>query len=292
MWGTKAPEPEAPAALAKRAKKLLDDARKAAANCDVIVAVVGHTRAQLGENLDRDTLALPGRQLDLVQAMHATGKPMVVVFNGGNIHSEEWISEHVPAVVQAFYAGQATGSALARVLFGEVNPGGKMPLTTPRNVGQNPWYYNHPMLTGPINYYGSKSGPLYPFGHGLSYTKFEYRDATVDGAISADGTATVSFTIKNAGSRAGDEVAQLYTRQDYTSVTRPIMELKGFERIHLAPGESRAVRFKLGFDEVKFWKDDHWVIEPGELQLMIGSSAADIRLKPTATITTGAKRKP
>jgi beta-glucosidase len=292
MWGSKAPKPENPAVLAKRAAKLLDEALKAAGSCDVIVAVVGHTRAQLGENLDRDTLTLPGRQLELVKAMHATGKPVVVVYNGGNIHSDEWVAEKVPAVLQMFYAGQETGTALARVLIGEVNPGGKMPLTTPRNVGQSPWYYNHPMLTGPINYYGSKSGPLYPFGHGLSYTKFDYRDAKVEGTITADGIATVSVTIANTGSREGDEVVQLYKRQDYTSVTHPVMELKGFERIHLAPGASTTVRFTLGFDEVKFWKDGQWISEPGELKLMLGSSSADIRLNTIATITTGASRKP
>jgi beta-glucosidase len=292
MWGSKAPKPEKPAELARRAKGLLDEAVRAAASCDRIIAVVGHTRAQLGENLDRDSLALPGRQLELVRAMHATGKPVVVVYNGGNIHSDEWIADKVPAIVQMFYAGQETGAALARVLFGEVNPGGKMPLTIPRNVGQSPWYYNHPMLTGPVNYYGSKGGPLYPFGHGLSYTRFDYREARVEGAITADGHATVNVTIANTGSRAGDEVVQLYTRQDYTSVTRPIMELKGFERVHLAPGESRTVRFTLGFEDVKFWKDGQWITEPGELTLMIGSSAGDIRLKQTAAIRSGSARKP
>jgi beta-glucosidase len=222
---------------------------------------------------------LPGRQQALVEAMHATGKPVVVILNGGNVHSINWIQEHVPTIVQAFYLGQATGTALAQALLGDVNPGGKMPLTTPRNVGQSPWYYNHPMLTGPINYYGSKSGPLYPFGHGLSFTTFQYSDLKVSGAISRDAAATVSVTVENSGQRAGDEVVQLYLRQDYTSLTRPVKELKGFERITLQPGEKRVLSFPVGFDQIKFWKEGGWATEPGTIRLMVGSSSADIRLE-------------
>jgi beta-glucosidase len=278
-WGSKAPKVEDPEILAVGEKALLAEAVNAASSADVIVAVVGHTRDQLGENLDRDTLELPGSQEPLVEAMHATGKPVIVVVNGGNVHSINWIQDHVPAVVQAFYLGQATGTALAQMLFGEVNPGGKMPLTTPRNVGQSPWYYNHPMLTGPINYYGSKSDPLYAFGHGLSYTTFKYSGLKVSGDISRDAAATVSVTIENSGNRAGDEVVQLYLRQDYTSLTRPVKEMKGFERITLQPGEKRTVNFPVGFEQIKFWKEGDWVAEPGTIRLMIGSSSADIRLE-------------
>ena len=278
-WGSKLPQPEKREALAAREQTLLAEAVTAASNADVIVAVVGHTRDHLGENLDRDTLDLPGRQQALVEAMHATGKPVVVILNGGNVHSINWIQEHVPTIVQAFYLGQATGTALAQALLGDVNPGGKMPLTTPRNVGQSPWYYNHPMLTGPINYYGSKSGPLYPFGHGLSFTTFQYSDLKVSGAISRDAAATVSVTVENSGQRAGDEVVQLYLRQDYTSLTRPVKELKGLERITLQPGEKRVLSFPVGFDQIKFWKEGGWVTEPGTIRLMVGSSSADIRLE-------------
>lgn len=278
-WGSKPTRPEVPEVLAAREKKRLADAVEAAGNADVIVAVVGHTRDQLGENLDRDTLDLPGGQQALVEAMHATGKPVVVVLNGGNVHSISWAQDQVPAIVQAFYLGQATGTALAQVLFGDVNPGGKMPLTTPRNVGQSPWYYNHPVLTGPINYYGSKSGPLYPFGHGLSYTTFKYSDLKVSGDISRDVSATVSVTVENSGNRVGDEVVQLYLRQDYTSLTRPVKELKGFERITLQPGEKRPVSFPVGIEHIKFWKDGGWVAEPGTVRVMLGSSSADIRLE-------------
>ena len=286
MWGSDPEKPEAPEVLAEQRKTLLAEALKAAETSDAIIAVVGHTRQQLGENLDRDTLDLPGDQQALVEAMHATGKPLVVILNGGNVHSIPWIQERVPAIVQAFYLGQSTGTALAQTLLGKINPGGKMPLTTPRNVGQSPWYYNHPTLTGPINYYGSKSGPLYPFGHGLSYTTFTYRDLKVTGTIASRSSATVSVNIENTGKLAGDEVVQLYIRQDHTSVTRPVMELKGFERIHLNPGERREITFTVGFDQVKFWKDGRWTSEPGNLNLMVGSSSKDIRLRETAGITT------
>lgn len=284
MWGSTAEKPLEPDALADQQKSWLQQAQQAALSADVIIAVVGHTRQQLGENLDRDTLDLPGGQQALVEAMHATGKPLIVVLNGGNVHSIPWIQQHVPAVVQAFYLGQSAGTAIAQALLGEINPGGKMPITTPRNVGQSPWYYNHPMLTGPINYYGSPSGPLYPFGHGLSYTTFRYRDLKVTGTIGTTSSATVSVKVENTGKRDGDEVVQLYTRQDHTSVTRPVMELKGFERVHLNPGECHEATFTVGFDQVKFWKNAAWTAEPGDLNLMIGSSSEDIRLRATATI--------
>ena len=178
-WGSKPKAAENPAASRERDARLTADAVAAAASADVIIAYVGHTRGQLGENLDRDDLGLPGGQQQLVEAMHATGKPVIVIYNGGNVFASEWIAANVPAIIQAFYLGQATGTALAKVLFGDVNPGGKMPLTTPRNAGQCPWYYNHPPLTGPINYYGSKGGPLQVFGHGLSYTTFHYSELRV-----------------------------------------------------------------------------------------------------------------
>ena len=291
-WGSSSERGEVPEVLARREQGLLAAATEAARTADVIIAVVGHTRDQLGENLDRDTLELPGGQQALVEAMHATGKPVVVVVNGGNVHSINWIQDHVPAIVQAFYLGQSTGTALAQALFGEVNPGGKMPLTTPRNVGQSPWYYNHPMLTGPINYYGSKSGPLYPFGHGLSYTTFQYRDLQVNGSVARASGATVSLTLANTGRRPGDEVVQLYLRQDCTSLTRPVRELKGFARVTLQPGERRTVTFPVGFEQIKFWKNHAWVAEAGEVTVMVGPSSADLRLRGTLKISENIAAQP
>ncbi len=266
---------------------LLADALAQAQTADVVIALVGHTRGQLGENLDRDHFDLPGNQQQLVEAMHATGKPVVVILNSGNVFSVKWIKENIPAVIQAFYLGQSTGTALAQVLFGEVVPGGRMPMSTPRNAGQSPWYYNHPPLTGPINYYGAdcdssmRGGPLWAFGHGLSYTTFRYGELEISGKITRDEVSTVSVAIENTGNRAGDEVVQLYIRQDLTSLARPERELKGFHRIFLEPGEREIVKFELGFEQVKFWKDGGWVMEPGSIRLMIGSSASDIRLEGT-----------
>lgn len=278
-WGSKQSSPEEISALAKQEQSLLEQAVKAAGEADVVVAMVGHSRGQLGENLDRDTFELPGGQQSLVEAMHATGKPVVVIQTGGNIFSTNWIHDHIPAVLQAFYLGQDTGTALARVLSGEVNPGGKMPMTTPRNVGQSPWYYNHPPLTGPINYFGAKNGggPLLPFGYGLSYTTFAVEHLKADAVFSKDRPAKVEVTVRNTGNRAGDEVVQLYIRQDHTSLVRPVMELKGFQRVSLAPGESRQVHFEIGTEQIRFWKQQGWVCEPGKIQLMAGVSAEDIR---------------
>jgi beta-glucosidase len=265
---------------------LVAEAVEKARTADVIVAVVGHGRPQLGENLDRDTLDLPGGQQALVEALHATGKPVVVVLNSGNVHSVGWIKKNIPAILQAFYLGQSSGTVIAQALFGEVNPGGKLPLSFPRNVGQSPWYYNHPPLTGPVNYYGKENdpsyrgGPLWSFGHGLSYTTFGYSDLTVSPTSFAKGeTATVSATVTNTGNREGDEVVQLYLRQDFTSLVRPVKELKGFRRITLKPGESRAVSFSVGDDQIRFWKNGAWTAEPGRINIMIGSSSEDIRLR-------------
>lgn len=260
--------------------KLLADAENAAKTADVIVAVVGFTRGQGGENLDRDTLDLIGGQEKLVEAMQSSGKPVVVVLSNGAPLSINWIQENVPAIIENWYGGQAAGQALAQVLFGKVNPGGKLNVSFPHSVGQVPCYYNHLPITGPIDYYNSKGGVLYPFGFGLSYTTFAYSDLKVDQtSIGKDQVANVSVTIQNTGAVAGDEVVQFYVRQDYTSLVRPVKELKGFKRITLQPGEKQTVSFPVGFEQVKFWKDDKWVTEPGQINLLIGSSSDDIRLK-------------
>ena len=280
LWGRK-PEAEADSqAQSVEDARLLEAARSAAADRDVIIAVVGHTRQQLGENLDRDHLGLPGDQQELVEAMVATGKPVIVVLNGGNVFSVEWIAENVPTVVQAFYLGQSAGTALADVLYGTINPGGKMPLTTPRNVGQSPWYYNHPPLTGPINYAYAKNGPLWAFGHGLTYTQFAYSDLVIESQHSGS-AARIRCTVRNAGARVGDDVPQLYIRQPFRSVVRPVKELKGFQRITLNPNEAREIVFELGREELKFWKNNGWVTESGPVRIMLGSSSAKIELEGT-----------
>ncbi len=260
----------------------------AAKDADVVIAVVGHTRAQLGENHDRDSLDLPGIQEQLVEAMQATGKPLVVVLNNGAPFALPWIHDHVPAVIESWYLGQSYGTALAQVLFGDVNPSGKLSVSFPVSMGQSPSYYNHPVLTGPILYDAAKedfpfpfgqSNIAWPFGHGLSYTTFRYDKVSVSApSIGRGDVAQVEVTVTNTGSRAGDEVVQMYLHQDYTSLKEPVEELKGFARVSLRAGETQTVRFPIGFDQVKFWKDGGWKMEPGALKIMIGSSSRDIRL--------------
>jgi beta-glucosidase len=272
----------------------LQAAVAAAKDADVVIAVVGHTRAQLGENHDRDTLDLPGNQEHLVEAMQATGKPLVVVLNNGAPYALPWIHDHVPAVIESWYLGQSYGTALAQVLFGDVNPSGKLSVSFPVSLGQSPSYYNHPVLTGPILYDSAKenfpypfgqSNILWPFGHGLSYTTFHYDKVNVSAPSIAKGdVAQVEVTVTNSGKRSGDEVVQMYLRQDYTSLKEPVEQLKGFARVSLQPGETKTVRFPIGFEQVKFWKDGKWQMEPGELNILVGSSSRDIRLTQTLAL--------
>jgi beta-glucosidase len=269
----------------------LSAAVAAARDVDAVIAVVGHTRAQVGENHDRDSLDLPGRQEQLVEAMQATGKPLIVVLNNGAPFALPWIHDHVPAVIESWYLGQSYGTALAQVLFGDVNPSGKLSVSFPVSLGQSPSYYNHPVLTGPILYDPAKTNfpypfgqpnVLWPFGHGLSYTTFKYSNPSLSQpSIGSGGVAKVSVTITNTGQRSGSEVVQLYVHQDYTSLKRPVELLKGFQRITLAPAESRTVSFPIGFEQVKFWKDGRWQMEPGTLDIMLGSSSQDIRVRQT-----------
>ncbi len=262
----------------------LAKAVEAAKTADVIVAVVGFTSGQARENLDRDTLDLIGGQEALVEAMMASGKPVVVVLSNGAPVSVCWIQKNVPAVLEAWYGGQAAGTALAQILFGEVNPSGKLNVSFPRNVGQVPCYYDHLPLTGPVGYFRNSDDPLadfskkfdvlWAFGHGLSYTTFEYSGLNITPAeIGQDQTASVSFTVKNTGSIAGEEVAQMYLRQDFTSLVRPVLELKAFQRVSLKPGESKTVTFPVGFEQFKFWKEGKWVAEAGKIQVKIGGGS-------------------
>jgi len=264
---------------------LLAKAVAAASSADVIVVVAGHTRGQVGENKDRDSLDLIGGQEKLVEAMQDTGKPVVVVLANGAPLTINWIAFHVPAILESWYGGQAAGTAVAKALFGEINPGGKLPVTFPKNIGQIPCYYNHYPLTGPDEYYLSKLGVLYPFGFGLSYTTFSFSDLKFSAQeISKDRPITVSCKLTNTGDRQGDEVVQLYVRQDLTSRVRPVLSLRGFQRVSLKPGESRELSFPLSYEDYKFWKDGTWIFEPGELKVLVGSSSVDLFLKGSVQI--------
>jgi beta-glucosidase len=255
----------------------------AASAADAVVLVVGESGAMSGEASSRTSLDLPGAQLELAQEVIGTGKPVAVVLLNGRPLSVEWLAEHAPAIVEAWFPGTEGGNAVADVLFGRVNPGGKLPVTFPRKVGQVPIYYAH-KNTGrppdPKNKYSSKYldapwTPLFPFGFGLSYTTFQLTDLHLKPSrVSASGTVTVSVDVANSGARAGDEVVQLYVQDVVASVTRPVRELRGFQRVTLKPGEHRRVEFTLGPSELGFFDQQmRWIVEPGEFQVRVSNSS-------------------
>jgi beta-glucosidase len=250
-----------------------------AKTADLAVVAVGDNEQTARESGgDRDSLDLVGRQDDLVKAIVETGKPTIVVLIAGRPASIRYIAANVPAIVGAWSLGQETGNALADVIFGDYNPGGKLPITFPQNVGQLPAYYNHkPSATQP--YLLSVKQPLFPFGYGLSYTTFKYENLRLEPQqIGPQGTTTVRVDVTNTGKVAGEEVAQLYIREQVSSVTRPVKELKGFRRIPLAPGETKTVEFTLGPDALSFLnKDMHWVVEPGLFNVMVGGNSVDLQ---------------
>lgn len=253
---------------------------------DVAILFVGELAEMVGEAASRSSLDLPGRQMELVQAIHATGKPTVVVLVNGRPLSIGWIVNNVPAILESWMGGSQSGNAISDILFGDVNPSAKLPVTFPRTVGQSPMYYNY-MNTGrppeAENRYTSKYldvpwTPLFPFGYGLSYTKFRISNLLLSAPrIAVNGTITVSAEVENIGKRAGDEVVQLYIRDPVASMTRPVKELKGFQRVTLGPGEKRRVEFTLTNEHLGFWNRElRYVVEPGEFRVMVGSSSAEV----------------
>ena len=266
---------------------------------DVIVAAMGERWDMTGEAASRTSLDLPGNQKALLERLVATGKPVVLVMLSGRPNSITWADENVPAILHAWYPGTQGGHAVADVLFGDYNPSGKLPVTFPRNVGQAPIHYDMKNTGRPIElgepgakyvsrYLNTPNDPLYRFGYGLSYTEFGYSPATLSAAsMGPGGSITASATITNTGDRAGEEVVQLYVRDMVGSVTRPVQELKGFEKVMLQPGESRTVSFTLTPDNLAFTRQDMtrgW--EPGEFQLWIApSSGAKASTPVTFTIT-------
>ena len=238
-----------------------------------------------GETRDTASLALPGVQQDLLEAVHATGTPVVLVLVGGRPLSITWAAEHVPAILQAWLPGQEGGLAVADVLFGNAVPGGKLPISIPRSEGQIPVYHYHKPSGGRSqfsgNYVDLSTKPLYPFGFGLSYTTFEYSNLRLSKTkVDGRGTTEVSCDVKNVGAAAGDEVVQLYVHDREATITRPVQELAGFCRIHLNPGETQTVSFSLKISQLAFYNVDmKFVVEPGNIDVMAGSSSEDIRLK-------------
>ncbi|APY11639.1 glycosyl hydrolase [Seonamhaeicola sp. S2-3] len=256
------------------------EAISAAKKSDAIVLVVGSSHKTCGEGGDRSDLDLYGVQNELVEAIHKTGKPVIVVLINGRPLSINYIAENIPSVLETWYGGMRAGDAVANVIFGDVNPGGKLTMSFPRSVGQVPvTYLERPDFigSGKGKYRFSDKSPLFPFGYGLSYTTFEYGTPKLENeTISVDGSTTVSVEVTNTGDRAGDEVVQMYVRDDYASVGRYLKLLKGFERITLKPGETKTVSFNLGFDELNILNQDmKKVVEPGTFTISVGTSSLE-----------------
>ena len=218
-----------------------------------------------------------GAQSELLSELKETGTQLVVVLIHGRPMTINWIAEHADAVVDAWYPGQCGGTAVAEVLFGDYNPAGRLPVSVPKHVGQLPVYY-YSKRPRRNTYTDMDSEPLYPFGFGLSYTTFEYRDLSVTPqSVPIGATAEVSVLVTNTGAVAGDEVVQLYLRDEVSSTSRPYKELRGFRRIHLAPGETKEVSYSLGEQELCFYGPDmEWIVEPGEFTVMVGGSSTDL----------------
>ncbi|MDK7684396.1 beta-glucosidase BglX [Bacteroides fragilis] len=271
-------------------RELLDEALKVAAGADVIVAALGESSEMSGESSSRTNLEMPDVQRALLQELLKTGKPVVLVLFTGRPLVLTWEEEHVPAILNVWFGGSEAAYAISDVLFGDVNPSGKLTATFPQNVGQIPLFYNHKNTGRPLqegrwfekfrsNYLDVSNEPLYPFGYGLSYTTFAYSDIHLSSTeMSADGELTATVTVTNTGSRDGAEVVQLYIRDLVGSVTRPVKELKGFEKIFLEAGESRKVSFSITPELLKFYNYDlQFVCEPGDFDVMIGGNSRDVK---------------
>ncbi|MBN8857362.1 MAG: beta-glucosidase BglX [Sphingobacteriales bacterium] len=269
---------------------LLQEALDIAAQSDVIVAALGEAAEMSGESASRTDIGIPDVQRKLLETLLATGKPVILVLFAGRPMTLVWEQQHVHAILDVWFPGSEAGSSIADVLFGDVNPSGKLTATFPQNVGQIPIYYNHKNTGRPLpegqwfqkfrsNYLDVSNDPLYPFGYGLSYTSFSYSDITLSSASLRPGQKiNASVTVTNTGTRAGKETVQLYLRDMVGSITRPVKELKGFRKIELKPGESKTVLFTISVEDLKFYNSDlKYVAEPGDFKVFIGSNSRDVR---------------
>lgn len=274
-------------------KELLSEALRVAAGADVIVAAVGEESNHSGEAACRTILTLPETQRRLMEALLATGKPVVMLNFSGRATVLTWESENVPAILNVWFGGSEAGDAIADVVFGKVSPSGRLTVTMPRSVGQIPIYYAHFNTGRPkdddskfmkyrTGYLDSPNAPLYPFGYGLSYTTFSYSDFALSaGEMTADGSITASVTVSNTGSRDADEIVQFYIRDMVGTSVRPVKELKGFRRISLKAGESKKVEFEITADLLKFYNYElEYVCEPGEFQAMVGPDSENLSVLP------------
>ncbi|UUW10657.1 glycoside hydrolase family 3 C-terminal domain-containing protein [Flavobacterium plurextorum] len=262
-----------------------------AKQADVVILSIGERRDMSGEAKSRSDIHLPGVQEDLVKAIQATGKPVVVLINAGRPLVFNWTADNVPAIVYTWWLGTEAGNAIANVLFGDYNPSGKLPMTFPREVGQIPIYYNHFSTGRPAKdenqnnyvsaYIDLKNSPKFPFGYGLSYTKFDYSGLKLSSVkMKNNETIKVSFQLSNVGKAAGEEVVQLYLKDKFGSVVRPVLELRDFQKVKLNAGESKTIEFTIDKEKLSFYNDKlEWTAEPGDFEVMIGASSADIKLK-------------
>ena len=276
MWGDNVPVDPVDFDDAAELERAVTLAREA----DVAVVVLGEWQNMIGEAASRSSMELPGEQLALLQAVATAGTPIVLLVMNGRPLDLRWAADNIPAILDIWYPGTQGGAAVADLLFGDVAPGGKLPFSWPRTIGQVPMIYSHTISHEPDNqgrrYWDEESTPLFPFGYGLSYGRFDYTDLTLDrDRIRPGDTVTVSVTVTNVGGRAGDEVAQLYIHQRYGSASRPIRELKGFQRLTLAAGESQTLHFPLGPDELRYWNaaTRDWVIDTTTIDVFVGGDS-------------------
>ncbi len=291
MW----PDSEiVPTPLTPREQSMIDEAVKAAEGCDVIIAVLGEDERCTGESKSRTGLGLPGRQQQLLEALYATGKPVALILINGQPLTINWADRYIPSILEAWFPGPEGGNAIAETIFGDYNPGGRIPVTFPKTTGQiqfnfpfKPGSHDGQYFQGPNGSGRTRvNGALYPFGHGLSYTSFAYSNLKVEQSTPhSQSPVTVTVEVTNTGQRAGDEVVQLYISDKVSSVITYDSVLRGFERIHLAPGETRTVTFTVNPDDLEILdRNMNWTVEPGEFDVMVGPSSADIRQKATFTI--------
>ena len=288
FFGTKPLPPPTPVEVAEWQRK----AKAAGDSADLVIAVVGELAMMSGEAASRGTISLPGMQEQLVEAAASSGKPLVVVLVNGRPLQINWVAEHASAILESWLPGMEGGNAIADVLFGDVNPGGKLPVSWPRSVGQEPLYYNHNLTQAPESdpqftsrYWDVSSKPLYPFGHGLSYTTFRFANLHLSKTrMKAGDSVEVMVDATNTGAVPGDAVAQLYVHQRSGSASRPVRQLEGFRRVTLQPGETKTLRFPLGRNELQFWSPQtkQWVVEPSVFDVWVGeNSTAELHAELT-----------
>jgi beta-glucosidase len=261
-------------------KSEFNTAIELAKNSEVVIMVLGEHGFQSGEGRSRTKLDLPGVQQQLLEEIYKVNKNIILVLMNGRPLAITWADKNIPAILETWQLGSQAGNAIAQVLFGDYNPGGKLPMTFPRSVGQVPIYYNHYSTGRPApkdvvfwSHYGDElNAPLYPFGYGLSYTSFEYSNLKINDQDEAK--IKVAVTVKNSGKRDGEEVVQLYISDKVASVVRPVKELKGFSKIKLKPGESRVIEFTLTGAELGFYNNaGEFIVEPGEFGIMVGTDS-------------------